>query len=307
MLPIGLESGGEHSPDTLIVAMSDPTDLNVLDEMRFKTGKRIKAVLAGDQELSQAIQFHYRDGARSMPIELQEEGDSARNPDTVDQIPLVEGKLEVAPEQPGGFSSDPFTATEPLDPVEIEDPFAELDELVEPSPGSNQDPDITVEPLQEPKADFAEDIVTMRDHSAPDSPESTDRDMVEQPSPPKDEDGLDDMEALEILEQFGPQTPSGPVQAVPDAVPEPPPPAQPETPSDPASESPVQPSTSSPAMQKLLSRVGLGDLSMSSLQGERKTDQDAQSRLLLQSLIRLLVRKGLITEDELIQENEGEH
>ncbi|MBK9516287.1 MAG: general secretion pathway protein GspE [Anaeromyxobacter sp.] len=44
---------------TLTVAMSDPTNLSVTDELRFRTGRRIKVAIGGDREIAEAIRFHY--------------------------------------------------------------------------------------------------------------------------------------------------------------------------------------------------------------------------------------------------------
>src|SRR5262249_31322445 len=40
---------------TLVIAMSDPTNVPAIDELRFKTGLRIETSLAGELEISQAI------------------------------------------------------------------------------------------------------------------------------------------------------------------------------------------------------------------------------------------------------------
>ncbi|MCK6552524.1 general secretion pathway protein GspE, partial [Myxococcota bacterium] len=40
---------------TLYVAMADPTNVGAIDELRFKTGVRIETTLAGELEISQAI------------------------------------------------------------------------------------------------------------------------------------------------------------------------------------------------------------------------------------------------------------
>ena len=39
--------------------MSDPTDLALIDELRFRTGRRIKVLIAGDRELAAAIRRRY--------------------------------------------------------------------------------------------------------------------------------------------------------------------------------------------------------------------------------------------------------
>jgi hypothetical protein len=44
---------------TLVVAMADPTNVGAVDELRFKTGLRIETTLAGELEISQAIDRYF--------------------------------------------------------------------------------------------------------------------------------------------------------------------------------------------------------------------------------------------------------
>jgi hypothetical protein len=55
VLPISYEEGKKQ----LVVAMSDPGDLGLVDEIKFKTGCRVKVAVAGDRALARAIQQHY--------------------------------------------------------------------------------------------------------------------------------------------------------------------------------------------------------------------------------------------------------
>ncbi|BDG03979.1 GspE/PulE/PilB domain-containing protein [Anaeromyxobacter oryzae] len=41
------------------VAMSDPTNLAVVDELRFRTGRRVSVCIGGDREIAAALQLHY--------------------------------------------------------------------------------------------------------------------------------------------------------------------------------------------------------------------------------------------------------
>jgi hypothetical protein len=41
------------------VAMSDPTNLAVVDELRFRTGRRVRVCIGGDREITAALQLHY--------------------------------------------------------------------------------------------------------------------------------------------------------------------------------------------------------------------------------------------------------
>jgi hypothetical protein len=57
VLPYELSGSGRS--ELVTVAMSDPTDLSAVDQLAFHTGKRIKPMLAGDGEITAAIQAHY--------------------------------------------------------------------------------------------------------------------------------------------------------------------------------------------------------------------------------------------------------
>jgi len=47
----------DHS--TLTVAMADPTNLGIADELRFRYNKRVKVCIGGDREIAEAIRAHY--------------------------------------------------------------------------------------------------------------------------------------------------------------------------------------------------------------------------------------------------------
>jgi type IV pilus assembly protein PilB len=67
---------------TLTVAMSDPTNLAVVDEIRFRTGRRVKALIGGDQEVASAIRRSYRSdpGVEAIALDLEAEGGIAGEP-----------------------------------------------------------------------------------------------------------------------------------------------------------------------------------------------------------------------------------
>jgi hypothetical protein len=46
-------------PGTLAVAMSDPTNLAVVDELRFRTGRKVKVCIGGDREIAAAVKDRY--------------------------------------------------------------------------------------------------------------------------------------------------------------------------------------------------------------------------------------------------------
>jgi len=72
-----LEKLTEHRRGPLVVAFADPADLMAADEIAFATGLAVKAVLAAEWDIEQAITRHLgeastgeRGGARPRSIEL---------------------------------------------------------------------------------------------------------------------------------------------------------------------------------------------------------------------------------------------
>ncbi|ACG75351.1 General secretory system II protein E domain protein [Anaeromyxobacter sp. K] len=53
VFPLGADTG------TLAVAMSDPTNLAVVDELRFRTGRKVKVCIGGDREIAAAVRDRY--------------------------------------------------------------------------------------------------------------------------------------------------------------------------------------------------------------------------------------------------------
>ncbi len=56
----------DHS--TLTVAMADPTNLGIVDELRFRFNKRVKVCIGGDREISEALRVHF---PSSEPLALE--------------------------------------------------------------------------------------------------------------------------------------------------------------------------------------------------------------------------------------------
>jgi type IV pilus assembly protein PilB len=57
-----LEKLTEHRRGPLVVAFADPADLQAVDEIAFVTGLAVKAVLAAEWDIEQAISRHLGDG-----------------------------------------------------------------------------------------------------------------------------------------------------------------------------------------------------------------------------------------------------
>jgi hypothetical protein len=62
IFPVALKDNGK----TLVLAMSDPTDLVTLDQVVAKSRARVVAMVAGDREIEHAILRHYRNLEPSM-------------------------------------------------------------------------------------------------------------------------------------------------------------------------------------------------------------------------------------------------
>lgn len=54
---------------SISVAMSDPTNLAVVDELRFRTGRRVKASIGGDREIAAAVRLHYPGDGGAQQVE----------------------------------------------------------------------------------------------------------------------------------------------------------------------------------------------------------------------------------------------
>jgi hypothetical protein len=60
---------------SITVAMSDPTNLAIVDEIRFRTGRRVKVCIGGDREVAEALQRHYPGGGAVEAIALDLDAD----------------------------------------------------------------------------------------------------------------------------------------------------------------------------------------------------------------------------------------
>jgi hypothetical protein len=71
---------------TLWVAMADPTNMAVVDELAFRTGRRVKVALAGDRQVARAVRRLYLGDKKGVEaIDLDEsEGSSADAMDPLD-------------------------------------------------------------------------------------------------------------------------------------------------------------------------------------------------------------------------------
>ncbi|HET6922599.1 MAG TPA: hypothetical protein VFI16_05575, partial [Anaeromyxobacteraceae bacterium] len=123
---------------TVSVAMSDPGNIAVVDEIRFRAGRRVKVALAGDREVAAAVRRFYYPGEKEPPdlsLELDEDGSSGEtvvdqfgggSVDALDRFfatPAAPGAAPpAAAPEPRAASSEPGGAEAPVpDAVELED------------------------------------------------------------------------------------------------------------------------------------------------------------------------------------------
>jgi len=129
LVPVRLEGGAGKSSETLFVAMADPTNLEALDELRFRTGKRTRPLLAAESEIEKAIKRIYLKQPEGQPAEVelprQEEGE------------IIQGHLE----QPPPIESPQIVGENQLD---LKDPFAALEPDKPASPAQVELPEIEV-------------------------------------------------------------------------------------------------------------------------------------------------------------------
>jgi hypothetical protein len=64
-------------PNNLLVAMADPTNVGVIDELAFRTGRKVKMAIAGDREIARAVRRLYLVDKKGVEaIALDERDDS---------------------------------------------------------------------------------------------------------------------------------------------------------------------------------------------------------------------------------------
>jgi hypothetical protein len=64
-------------PNHLWVAMADPTNMGVIDELAFRTGRNVKISIAGDREIARAIRRLYlgdKQGVQAISLDENDEG-----------------------------------------------------------------------------------------------------------------------------------------------------------------------------------------------------------------------------------------
>src|SRR5512138_3035981 len=94
---------------SVTVAMSDPTNLAVADEIRFRTGRRVKVCIGGDREVAEAVRRHYPGGNEVEAIALDLDVDDAETEAVFD--PFGGGSKDALEAFFGGASAPGTTAS----------------------------------------------------------------------------------------------------------------------------------------------------------------------------------------------------
>lgn len=100
-----------REPKSLVLAMSDPSDLNAMDSARFASGLHIQPVVASHSALRKAIGELYRDVETSTPAAPLVEAGPSREEDEALPVTFSLTPLPVpvaAPAAPPTFARDPF-------------------------------------------------------------------------------------------------------------------------------------------------------------------------------------------------------
>ena len=100
-LPLAAQRKG--SVRELYLAMIDPTDLAVIDEIGFRTGHEIRPVLVGDQQIEEAIVRSYRTGdphdiLKLVTLDDIEDPGATAQPAAAEREPFPGPRLQLASE-----------------------------------------------------------------------------------------------------------------------------------------------------------------------------------------------------------------
>jgi hypothetical protein len=115
VFPMGVDSG------SVTVAMSDPTNLAVVDEVRFRSGRRVRVYIGGDRAVAEAVRRHYpAEGeveAIALDLDVDGDGDAVHDPfgggPTDDLAAFFSEPARPAPEQPAPRAPAPSAPPPP--------------------------------------------------------------------------------------------------------------------------------------------------------------------------------------------------
>lgn len=124
---------------TLVLAMADPTALDVVDLVAAQAGARVRVVLAGEREIADAVARHYHGRAVTSGPSLARRAVTAALPDGAASMPLVRDASQeparaaprasrpVAPRATANALLDELLGTAAADPAFTEAELARLD------------------------------------------------------------------------------------------------------------------------------------------------------------------------------------
>lgn len=137
-----------REPKTLVLAMSDPSDLNAIDSARFASGLTIEPVVASHSALRKAISDLYRQVESPSGAITVELGRDSRQEDALsvsfERDPLPVPLPGSAAQAPSGYPPDPFfeRPSGSAPPLSI-DPFGFFDPAsAQPPPAAPANPDL---------------------------------------------------------------------------------------------------------------------------------------------------------------------
>ena len=148
-----------RDPKTLVLAMSDPSDLNAIDSSRFASGLNVEPVVASHSSLRKAIAEHYRRMEAPtgiLTVEVAGGGQETALPVTFAMNPPT---FPAASNRNAAFPRDPFFgASAPTQPLDV-DPFG-LFEKGAPAGGAHPLPDLVHSRTHGPEARALESYQT---------------------------------------------------------------------------------------------------------------------------------------------------
>jgi len=257
LLPYAADMG------TVWVAMADPTNVSVVDEVAFRTGRRVKVSLAGDQEIAEAVRRLYLMEKRGIDAIALDDNDEQ----PVEMVGSFEGGSTQALDE--FFSRKPAPPPAPSPPV-----------VADPSPPPNRATQAIPQAGAEARLAEAVRKLKLEDET------TASRAMAGRPP----------LRAVALPAPPPPPPPPAPGPAVLTPLPE----ADPVSAIDlpPGSELPPEGEVPdlSPRLHALLDALDRA------ARGESGAPDVARLARLSSALVRLLLRKRVVTETELIAE-----
>jgi hypothetical protein len=131
---------------SITIAMSDPTNLAIVDELRFRTGRRVNVCIGGDREVAAAVKLHYPASggveAIALDLDVDDLGEAVLDP--------FGGGSNDAYE--AFFGSGDFAGAEPADAVEPAPAPAPVPRAAAPAPAARPAPPGAPAPQPRPAA-----------------------------------------------------------------------------------------------------------------------------------------------------------